>query len=30
VRDCASATEALQFLDEWQPDALVFDIGMPV
>ena len=29
VRNCASATEALQILDEWQPDALVFDIGMP-
>lgn len=29
VRDCASATEALQILNEWQPDALVFDIGMP-
>jgi len=30
VRDCASAAEALQMLDEWQPDALVSDIGMPV
>jgi CheY-like chemotaxis protein/two-component sensor histidine kinase len=29
VRDCASATEALRILDEWRPDALVFDIGMP-
>jgi len=29
VRDCASATEAIQILDEWQPDALVFDLGMP-
>ncbi len=30
VRDCASAAEALQILDEWRPDALVSDIGMPV
>jgi CheY-like chemotaxis protein len=28
VRDCASAAEALQALDEWRPDALVSDIGM--
>ena len=30
VRDCASAAEALQILDEWRPDALVSDIGMPI
>jgi hypothetical protein len=30
VRRCASAAEALQTLDEWRPDALVADIGMPV
>ena len=30
VRDCASAAEALQILDEWQPDVMVSDIGMPV
>jgi CheY-like chemotaxis protein len=30
VRSCASAAEALQTLDEWRPDALVFDIGMPL
>jgi CheY-like chemotaxis protein len=30
VRDCASAAEALQTLDEWRPDVLVSDIGMPV
>jgi len=29
VRDCASAAEALQVLDEWRPDVVVFDIGMP-
>jgi two-component system, chemotaxis family, CheB/CheR fusion protein len=29
VRDCASAAEALQMLDEWRPDVLVSDIGMP-
>ncbi|HEY9434147.1 MAG TPA: PAS domain S-box protein, partial [Blastocatellia bacterium] len=29
VKTCASAAEALQTLDEWQPDALVSDIGMP-
>jgi two-component system CheB/CheR fusion protein len=29
VRGCASAAEALQTLDEWLPDALVSDIGMP-
>jgi len=29
VRDCASAAEALQMIDEWQPDVLVSDIGMP-
>jgi signal transduction histidine kinase/ActR/RegA family two-component response regulator len=30
VRDCASAAEALKILDEWRPDVLVSDIGMPV
>jgi two-component system CheB/CheR fusion protein len=30
VRDCASAAEALQILDDWRPDVLVSDIGMPV
>jgi PAS domain S-box-containing protein len=30
VRACASAAEALQTLDEWRPDVLVSDIGMPV
>jgi two-component system CheB/CheR fusion protein len=30
VRACASASEALQILDEWLPDALIFDIGMPI
>jgi PAS domain S-box-containing protein len=30
VRDCASAAEALRILDEWRPDALVSDIGMPL
>jgi CheY-like chemotaxis protein len=30
VRACASAAEALQILDEWRPDVLVSDIGMPV
>jgi hypothetical protein len=30
VRDCASAAEALQMIDEWLPDVLVSDIGMPV
>jgi PAS domain S-box-containing protein len=29
VRACASAAEALRTLDEWLPDVLVFDIGMP-
>src|SRR5262249_42497812 len=29
VRPCASADEALQTLDEWRPDVLVSDIGMP-
>jgi CheY-like chemotaxis protein len=29
VKACASAAEALQTLDEWRPDALVSDIGMP-
>jgi CheY-like chemotaxis protein len=29
VRDCASAAEALQILDDWRPDVLVSDIGMP-
>jgi two-component system CheB/CheR fusion protein len=30
VRECASAAEALQMLDEWRPDVLVSDIGMPI
>jgi CheY-like chemotaxis protein len=30
VRPCASSAEALQTLDEWRPDVLVSDIGMPV
>jgi CheY-like chemotaxis protein len=30
VRACASAAEALQVLDEWRPDVLVSDIGMPI
>jgi two-component system CheB/CheR fusion protein len=30
VKACASAAEALQILDEWLPDVLVSDIGMPV
>jgi CheY-like chemotaxis protein len=30
VRDYASADEALQILNEWSPDVLVADIGMPV
>jgi signal transduction histidine kinase len=30
VRDCSSAAEALQALDEWRSDVLVSDIGMPV
>src|SRR5215813_1633928 len=30
VRSRASAAEALQTLDEWLPDVLVSDIGMPV
>jgi two-component system CheB/CheR fusion protein len=30
VKDCGSAAEALQILDEWRPDVLVSDIGMPV
>jgi two-component system, chemotaxis family, CheB/CheR fusion protein len=30
VRECASAAEALQMLDEWLPDVLVADIGMPI
>jgi CheY-like chemotaxis protein len=30
VRECASAAEAIQLLDEWRPDVLVSDIGMPV
>jgi PAS domain S-box-containing protein len=30
VMACASAAEALRMLDEWHPDVLVFDIGMPV
>jgi CheY-like chemotaxis protein len=29
VKACASAAEALQTLDEWRPDVLVSDIGMP-
>jgi len=29
VKVCSSAAEALQTLDEWQPDVLVSDIGMP-
>jgi CheY-like chemotaxis protein len=29
VKTCASAAEALRILDEWRPDALVSDIGMP-
>jgi PAS domain S-box-containing protein len=29
VRTAASAEEALQIMDEWQPDVLVADIGMP-
>ena len=29
VKTSASAAEALQTLDEWRPDALVSDIGMP-
>jgi hypothetical protein len=30
VKACASAAEALRTLDEWHPDVLVSDIGMPV
>jgi CheY-like chemotaxis protein len=30
VRDCASAAEALQILDDWRPDVMVSDIGMPI
>jgi CheY-like chemotaxis protein len=30
VRECASTAEALQMLDEWMPDVLVADIGMPI
>jgi two-component system CheB/CheR fusion protein len=30
VRECASAAEALQMIDEWRPDVLVSDIGMPI
>ena len=29
VRTAASASEALKIMDEWQPDVLVADIGMP-
>jgi PAS domain S-box-containing protein len=29
VRACPSADEALRILDEWRPDVLVSDIGMP-
>jgi signal transduction histidine kinase/ActR/RegA family two-component response regulator len=30
VRSCGSASEALHTLDEWNPDVLVSDIGMPL
>ncbi|HEX5085954.1 MAG TPA: CheR family methyltransferase [Blastocatellia bacterium] len=30
VKACGSAAEALQIFDEWRPDVLVSDIGMPV
>jgi two-component system, chemotaxis family, CheB/CheR fusion protein len=30
VRECGSAAEALQMLDEWRPNVLVSDIGMPI
>jgi PAS domain S-box-containing protein len=30
VRSCDSSPEALQILDEWPPDVLVSDIGMPL
>ena len=29
VRTCESAHEALQTLEEWRPDVLMSDIGMP-
>jgi PAS domain S-box-containing protein len=29
VKTCASAAEALQTLDDWRPDVLASDIGMP-
>jgi CheY-like chemotaxis protein len=29
VKVCGSAAEALQTLDEWRPDVLLYDIGMP-
>ena len=29
VRTCASSSEALKTLEEWMPDVLVSDIGMP-
>jgi len=30
VRSASSAAEALEMLQEWKPDVLVSDIGMPV
>jgi PAS domain S-box-containing protein len=30
AKSCASVSEALHTLDEWEPDVLVSDIGMPV
>ena len=29
VRECSSVAEALQTLDEWRPDVMISDIGMP-
>jgi CheY-like chemotaxis protein len=29
VKACASSAEALRTIDEWRPDVLVADIGMP-